>query len=406
MTPPSIPTPPPFRRAARIARIELSEIVQLTERAARLRAEGQDVIALSTGEPDFPTPAHVIEAAHQAALAGQTRYPATLGTPALRDRIAAQAGVERGNVIVSTGAKQVIANAMLASLDPGDEVVMPAPYWTSYSDIVAMAEGVPVVLDCPAGSGFRLSPEQLAAALTPKTRWLMLNAPANPTGCLYSAAELRALADVLVAHPQVMILMDEIYDLLAYGPVATLREVAPELAGRMLVVNGVSKAYAMTGWRIGWGIGPAGMIAALGAVQGQVTSGACSIAQAAALAALSGPQELLAERREILRARRDLVVEGLNALPGITCPSPDGAFYVFPNIEGAMARLRLESCAAFCAELLEQEGLALVPGRAFGLPGHLRLSFAYGTADLEAGLARLARFVTAGMATAQDGDRA
>ncbi|SMD10803.1 aspartate aminotransferase [Fulvimarina manganoxydans] len=383
-----------FRRSARIASLEISEIVQITERAASLRAEGADIVALSTGEPDFPTPPHVVEAAHQAALAGRTKYPATLGTPELRDLIASQNGVGRANVIVSTGAKQVLANAMLASLDPGDEVVMPAPYWTSYSDIVALAGGNPVVVPCTMEAGFRITPERLDAAITPRTRWVMLNSPSNPTGAIYSRDELRALAGVLKRHPHVMVLVDEIYDHLSFTDFASMREVVPELSDRMLIVNGVSKAYAMTGWRIGWGIGPTDMIAALGAVQGQITSGASSISQAAAVAALSGPQELLAERLAILRDRRDLVVSRLNAMPGITCPVPDGAFYVFPDVTGAMAAKGLATCAEFCTSLLETQGLALVPGRAFGLPGHLRLSFAYSQANLEAGLDRLERFLS------------
>lgn len=383
-----------FRRSARIASLEISEIVQITERAASLRAEGVDIVALSTGEPDFPTPPHVIEAAHQAALAGRTKYPATLGTPELRDLVASQNGVGRANVIVSTGAKQVLANAMLASLDPGDEVVMPAPYWTSYSDIVALAGGAPIVVPCTMERGFRITPERLDAAITPRTRWVMLNSPSNPTGAIYSRDELRALAGVLERHPHVMVLVDEIYDHLSFTDFASMREVVPELSGRMLIVNGVSKAYAMTGWRIGWGIGPADMISALGAVQGQITSGASSISQAAAVAALSGPQELLAERLAILKARRDLVVSRLNAMPGITCAVPDGAFYVFPDVTGAMAAKGHATCAEFCTALLETQGLALVPGRAFGLPGHLRLSFAYSQASLEAGLDRLEQFLS------------
>ncbi len=385
---------PNFRRAQRIQSLEISEIVQLSERAASLRAEGQDIVALSTGEPDFPTPPHVVAAAHSAALAGKTKYPATLGTPELRDAIARQAGVSRARVIVSTGAKQVLANAMLATLDPGEEVIMPAPFWTSYSDIVLLASGIPVVLPCPVEDGFRLTAERLEAAITPRTRWLMLNSPCNPTGTNYSEADLRALAEVLRRYSQVQILIDEIYDQLSYVPFTSFATVAPDLSERTLIVNGVSKAYAMTGWRIGWGIGPAAMISAMGAVQGQSTSGASSVAQAAALAALSGPQEFLLERREVFRSRRDMVVARLNAMPGVTCSRPDGAFYVFPDIRRAMATNGFESCARFCEDLLEQVGLALVPGRAFGMPGHLRLSYAYSEADLLAGLDRLERFIT------------
>ncbi|VDC22494.1 pyridoxal phosphate-dependent aminotransferase [Pseudogemmobacter humi] len=386
-----------FTRASRIADLEISEIVQLTEKAAALKAAGRDVVALSTGEPDFPTPDHIIEAAHRAALAGKTRYPATLGTPELRRAIADGNGVAPANVIVSTGAKQVLANAMLASLNEGDEVIMPAPFWTSYSDIVLMAGGRPVVIRCGQEAGFKLSPSQLEAAITPRTRWLMLNSPSNPSGAIYSAAEIRALAGVLARHPQVWILSDEIYDHLSYIPFTPFRQAAPELAERLLVVNGVSKAYSMTGWRIGWGIGPADLIQAMGAVQGQVTSGACSISQAAALAALTGDQALLDTRLQAMRARRDRVVAALNAIPGIRCPEPEGAFYVFPDITGAMKTGGFASDADLCAWLLEDAGVAIVPGRAFGLPGHARLSFAYGDADLDQGLSRIASAIRARM---------
>ena len=263
-----------FRRAQRVAALEISEIVQLSERASALRAEGRDVISLSAGEPDFPTPPDVVEAAHRAALAGQTRYPATLGTPALRDAIADRRWVSRPEVIVSTGAKQVIANAMLATLDPGEEVIMPAPYWTSYSDIVRLAGGAPVVVTCPMSEEFKITPERLDAAITPATRWVMLNSPSNPSGAIYAPEELNALARVLERHPGILILVDEIYAHLNYVPFTSFRETVPDLASRTLIVDGVSKAYSMTGWRIGWGVGPAELITAMGAVQGQVTSGA------------------------------------------------------------------------------------------------------------------------------------
>jgi aspartate aminotransferase len=379
-----------FKRAERIRGLEVSEIVQISEQAAALKAAGRDVVSLSTGEPDFPTPAHVIEAAHQAALQGQTRYTANSGTAELRKAIAAEAAVTAAEVIVSTGAKQVIANAMLATLDPGDEVVMPAPFWTSYADIVSMAGGRPVVVPCGMEAGFKLSPAALEAAITPRTRWLMLNAPSNPTGAVYSEAELRGLAEVLARHPQIWVLSDEIYRHLNFVPVRRLVDAVPDLAPRTLTVDGVSKAYSMTGWRIGWGIGPAALIGAMGAVQGQVTSGACSIAQAAALAALTGDQSLLGTRREELRARRDRVVAALDAVPGIGCPVPDGAFYVFPRITQAMATTGHATDADFCRWLLQDHGVALVPGRAFGLEGHLRLSFAYSDADLAKGLTRIA----------------
>lgn len=382
-----------FTRASRIASLEISEIVQLAERAAVLRSEGRDVLSFATGEPDFPTPEHVVEAAHTAAVAGKTRYPATVGTPELRKAIAAANNVDAGNVIVSTGAKQVLANAMLATLEAGDEVIMPAPYWTSYSDIVEMAEGEPVVIACSMAENFKLSPARLEAAITPRTRWLMLNSPSNPSGAIYSADEIRALTEVLIKHPHVWVIADEIYEHLSFEDFTSFKSAAPALADRTLIVNGVSKAYSMTGWRIGWGIGPVALIKAMGAVQGQITSGACSIAQAAALAALTGDQTLLETRRSALIARRDKVVTALNAIPGIKCPSPDGAFYAFPNIEGAMQAGGFATDAGFCAWLLDEAGVAIVPGRAFGLPGHARLSFAYSDTELDAGLKRIASAV-------------
>ena len=295
-----------FKRANRVENIEISEIVQISEMAAAMRREGEDIIALSTGEPDFPTPEPIITAAHEAALAGQTRYPATAGTPILRQVIADQTQVQAENVIVSTGAKQVLANAMLATLDAGDEVIIPAPYWTSYSDIVAMSGGSAKVVPCDMAQGFKLTPEQLEAAITPKTRWLMLNSPSNPCGAIYTVEDIRALAEVLARHPHVWVLADEIYEHLSYMDFASFTTAAPELTNRTLIVNGVSKAWSMTGWRIGWGIGPAALIKAMVAVQGQVTSGACSIAQAAAVAAISGYPALLAERRAVFAERRAL----------------------------------------------------------------------------------------------------
>jgi aspartate aminotransferase len=380
-----------FQRATRLNGIELSEIVQISEAARRLRAEGRDILALSTGEPDLPTPPHVVAAAHEAALAGKTKYPPTAGVPELRAEIATQAGVTPDQVVVSTGAKQVIANAMLATLNPGDEVIMPAPYWTSYSDIVRLAGATPVVLPCPMEQGFKLTPAQLAAAITPATRWLMLNTPSNPSGAIYSRDEISALAEVLADHPHVWVLADEIYAHLSFVPFTSVAEAAPQLTDRMLIVNGVAKAWSMTGWRIGWGIGPTALIKAMVTVQGQLTSGACSISQWASLAAITGEPALLEERRAIFAARRTLVTEALNAIPGVTCAAPDGAFYAFPSISGLLTENggRFDSDADFCAWLLEEAGVALVPGRAFGLAGHVRLSFAYAEDTITAALSRL-----------------
>jgi len=391
-----------FRRSRRASQLALSEIVRISEAARALRSEGRDVLTFGTGEPDFPTPAHVVEAAHQAALRGDTSYPPTQGTPALRGAIAAAAGfdAEAAQVVVSTGAKQVIANAFLATLDPGDEVIVPAPYWTSYADILTICEAGMVAPQCGADTGFKLTPQALAAAITPKTRWLLLNNPGNPSGGLYSEAELQALAEVLRAHPHVWVMADEIYEHISFAPFTSFRNAAPDLAARSLVVNGASKAYAMTGWRLGWGIGPVALIKAMVAVQGTSTSGASSISQAAALAALTGPQDLLAERCDAFRARRDMVVAGLNAIPGIDCPVPGGAFYVYPSCTGLIGKRRpsgegLESDADVCDYILNEVAVALVPGRAFGLPGHFRLSYAYATDDLTEGLTRIARAVAA-----------
>ena len=382
-----------FKRAKRIEKIEISEIVQISEMAGRLKREGADMIALSTGEPDAPTPAPIITAAHEAALAGQTRYPPTAGTPDLRAALAQQAHVAPENVIVSTGAKQVLSNAMMATLDEGDEVVIPAPYWTSYSDIVGMAGGIANVVACPQSQGFKITPEQLEAAITPRTRWVMLNSPSNPSGAIYSKAEIAALAEVLDRHPHVFVLSDEIYQRISYVPFTSFAAAAPQLADRLLVVNGVSKAWSMTGWRIGWGIGPADLIKAMIAVQGQITSGACSLSQAAALKAISLDGDLLTKRKDTFEARRDFAVAALNAIPGVTCAQPDGAFYVFPDITGLMANGGFTSDAEACQWILKTANVAIVPGRAFGLPGHARLSFAYSQTDLETGLARITEAV-------------
>lgn len=374
-----------FARADRLNGLELSEIAQISEKAARLRKQGKDIISLSTGEPDFPTPDFVMDAAAKAARRGETRYTPTAGTAELRAAVAREHGREPSQVIISTGAKQVLANALLATVNPGDHVIIPAPFWTSYADMVRVAQGVPVVIPCGPAQGFKLQPEQLEAAITPRSRWLILNSPSNPAGALYTAAEINQLADVLRAHPRVAIISDEIYAHLSFERFTSFVAAAPDLADRTLIVSGVSKAWAMTGWRIGWGVGPIPLINAMIAVQGQSTSGASSVSQAAARAALDGDRALLATRREAYRKRRDKVVARLSALPGVTCALPDGAFYAFPSCPG--------EDAAFCARLLDEAGVAVVPGRAFGMPGHFRLSFAYADAELDAGLDRIAHFL-------------
>ncbi|MGB7269283.1 MAG: pyridoxal phosphate-dependent aminotransferase [Albidovulum sp.] len=396
-------SPDPFRRSARIAAVELSEILQISEAAAAMKNAGRDIISLGTGEPDFPTPDEVILAAHKAALAGETRYTATVGTLALRQAIGAAAArdngywPEPGEIIVSTGAKQVIFDALFATLDAGDEVILATPYWTSYPDMVGVCGGTPVILPTTSATGFKITPDQLRGAITPKTRWLLLNSPGNPSGAVYAPAELEALAAVLRGTPHVGVIADEIYQHICYVPFRSFRAVAPDLAERMLIVNGVSKSYAMTGWRIGWGIAPARLIGAMVAVQGQITSGASSVSQAAALAALSGDQALLATRRDDFRARRDMVVAALNATGLIRTASADGAFYLFPDCTATFGKTApdgatIKNDAGFCASLLACEGVALVPGRAFGVPGHFRLSYAYARASLTEACTRIARF--------------
>ena len=392
----------PFKRASRIASIELSEIVQIQEAAQKKRAEGHDVIALGTGEPDFGTPEHVKDAAIDAMRAEDTKYPKTAGNPALREAI-----VERfkrdndidlsvDNVIACTGAKQVIFNAFMATLEPGDEVIIPAPYWTSYSDMVKICGGVPVVIPCGLEEGFKLSPERFEAAITDRTKWLMLNTPSNPSGAVYNIDEMQALGEVLDRHPDIWLMSDEIYEHLVYASngFQSAWSVLPQLNDRTIIINGVSKSYAMTGWRLGFGVTNPDLIKAMTVVQGNSTSGASSISQAAAVGALNGPQGLLAERKASFKERRDLVVEGVNACEGLTCDVPPGAFYVFPSCEGVIGKKTpegkvIENDADFCSFLLEIQALALVPGRAFGVPGYFRISYAYAKSDLEKAMVRL-----------------
>ena len=399
---------PEFNRASRLGSIEVSEIVRIAESAAARRAAGEDVIGLGTGEPDFDTPQHVKDAATAAMAAGATKYTANLGTPELRAAVCAKFERDNGfsptpeEVIVSTGAKQVLYNAMLATLEPGDEVVISAPYWATYVDLVRVCGGTPVVVACGPEADYKLTPERLTDALTPRSRWVFINSPNNPTGVAYSAAELAALAAVVAGHPRAWVLTDEIYEHLSYAGASavSLRSAAPALADRTLVVNGVSKAYCMTGWRIGFGTGPRALISAMGVAQNQITSGTCSIAQAAAVAALNGPQEGVAERAQSFRERRDLVHGRLAGLPGVDCRLPDGAYYLFPSLRGLLGRrtpdgAAINDAADFCHYLLASENLALVPGRAFGMADHLRLTFAYARDDLERACDRLERAVAA-----------
>jgi aspartate aminotransferase len=392
-----------FRPARRMAEVGLSEIVQVSEAAAALKATGRDVISLGTGEPDFATPAHVIEAAHAAALAGETKYTSTQGTLVLRRAISEACQRDNGyspltsEIIVSTGAKQVIFNAFFASLDEGDEVIFAAPYWTSYIDMAVVCGGVPKVISTTSADGFRLRPEALRAVITERTKWLLINSPGNPSGAVLSAADQQALAEVLRESPHVGIISDEIYQHICYAPFTSFRTVAPDLADRTLIVNGVSKFASMTGWRLGWGIGPAELIKTMVEAQGQVTSGTSSISQAAAVAALTGPQDYISQRCDSFRRRRDLVAAALNATGRLNCPLPEGAFYLFADCTPCFglktqSGVLISDDATFCEQLLAQEGVALVPGRAFGLPGHFRLSYAYDEASLVRASEAIARF--------------
>ncbi|NVK61371.1 MAG: pyridoxal phosphate-dependent aminotransferase [Rhodobacteraceae bacterium] len=392
-----------FRPAERIEQLGVSEILAIGARAAELRASGRDIITLGAGEPDFDTPDHIKQAAWEAMQRGETKYTALTGTAALKKAIAGKFARENGldyrpsEIIACTGAKQVIFNAMMATLNPGDEVIIPTPYWVTYSDIVELCGGTPVLVPCAADQGFRLSAAQLREAITPRTRWLMLNSPSNPSGAAYAAEHLRPLIDVLLEAPHVWLMVDDMYEHIVYDGFrhATPAAMEPAIRPRTLTINGVSKAYAMTGWRLGYGGGPEALIKAMSVIQSQSTSAACSISQAATIAALEGPQEFLAERAEAFRARRDLVVAALEAVPGLACRTPQGAFYAFAECVGVLGRQtpdgrRLESDREFCAWLMETADVAVVPGTAFGLPGHFRVSYATDVETLRTAMARIA----------------
>ncbi len=393
-----------FRPSPSLARIKPSPTIAVTSLARELRRQGRDIIGLGAGEPDFDTPDHIKEAAIAAIRRGETKYTAVDGTPELKAAIAEKFRRENGlefapeEISVGAGGKQVIYNALLATVGPGDEVVIPAPYWVSYPDMVLLAGGEPRIVPCPAERGFKLTPEALEAAITRRTRWLILNSPSNPTGAAYRAEELAALAEVLRRHPHVWVLSDDIYEHLVYDGFrfATLLQVAPDLRERTLTVNGVSKAYAMTGWRIGYGAGPRELIRAMATLQSQSTTNPCSISQAAAVAALTGPQDFLAEWRERFRERRDLVVAMLSRAPGLSCPRPQGAFYVYPGCAGVIGRRtpsgrELRTSEDFVKYLLEEHGVAVVHGAAFGLDPHFRISYATAIDQLEEACRRIIR---------------
>lgn len=389
--------------ATRLAAVKPSPTLAVSAKAAELKAAGKDVIALGVGEPDFDTPDHIKQAAIEAINRGDTKYTAVTGTPALKDAIIGKfkrdngLDYKRNEIIVGCGAKQVIFNAMLATVNPGDEVIIPAPYWVSYPDMVAVAEGKPIAVECPESANFKITAAQLEAAITSKTKWLILNSPSNPTGNAYTKTELRALADVLLKHPNVYVLADDIYEYLIYDgfTFTTLAAVEPKLKPRILTVNGVSKAYSMTGWRIGYAAGDAGLISAIGDIQSHSTSNPCSISQAASVAALNGDHGFLEGWKHAFSTRRDMVAEKLNTIPGLSCQVPNGAFYVFPSCTELLGRKTesgrtLTDSTELCAWLLEEALVAAVPGTAFGLDGYFRISYATSEAALTEACQRIA----------------
>ncbi len=372
-----------------LARVSPSPTVAVSQKAMELKAAGHDVIGLGAGEPDFDTPDNIKAAAIAAIEAGKTKYTPVDGIPEVKQAICAKFKRENGldytpsQVAVSTGGKQVLYNALLATLNPGDEVIIPAPYWVSYPDMVRLGGGEPVIVETTLEDGFRISPEALEAAITPNTKWFIFNSPSNPTGAGYGHNQLKALTDVLMRHPHVWVMTDDMYEHLAYDgfQFCTPAQVEPGLYDRTLTVNGVSKSYAMTGWRIGYAAGPEHLIAAMRKLQSQSTTNPCSISQWATVEALNGPQEFLAERNEAFRKRRDLVVAGLNAAEGITCAVPEGAFYVYPSIAGCIGKTSaagtlIDTDEAFATALLEEQGVAVVFGAAFGLSPYFRVSYA------------------------------
>lgn len=396
------------RIAARVQRIKPSPSSAAQDRANELRRKGRDIVNLVVGEPDFDTPAHIRRAACEAIERGETRYTMSAGTPALRQAICDKLLRENGlnysprDIVITCGAKHAIFNALSVTLEAGHEVIIPAPYWVSYPDMALACDGTPVIVHCREEDGFRLQPAALEAAITPNTRWLLLNAPTNPTGAAYAAADLRALADVLMCHPQVMLLTDDIYEHIRFSEEAHphILAIEPALRNRTMVINGVSKTYAMTGWRIGYAAGPADLIAAMETLQSQSTSNASSISQAAALAALNGDHSFLEGFIKTYRARRDAALKHINAIPGLHCITPGGAFYLFVNCSGLLGRKTaqgqtLESDVDVVLHLLDTVGVAMIPGSAYGVAPYFRMSIATGLEVIEEGCRRIARAVDA-----------
>jgi len=386
----------------RVQKVKPSPTLAVTARAAKLKAEGKDIIGLGAGEPDFDTPPSIADAGVEAIRKGLTRYTAVEGTTELKDAIIAKfkrdnsLSYERSQIIVSSGAKQTCFNLCAALLDPGDECVIPAPYWVSYPDMVLLADGTPVSVFAGAEQSYKITPAQLGAAITPRTRLMFINSPCNPTGAAYTGAELQALGAVLAKHPQIIIASDEMYEHIYWAatPFASFAQANPALYDRTVTINGCSKAYAMTGWRIGYCGGPKELVAAMATIQGQSTSNASSISQRAATAALNGDQTCVADMNKAFKGRHDFVVAGLNALPGVSCQHGAGTFYAFANVEGAMRALGIKDDNAFAEYLLVEAGVAVVPGSGFGAPGHMRISFACSLKTLEDALQRMQRVLS------------
>ena len=394
--------------ASRLNRIQPSPTIAMSIKARELKAEGKDIIELAAGEPDFPTPSHIIEAAEDAMSRGETKYTDPDGTPALKqavcDKFKRDNNLEyvTSQVTIGTGGKQVLYNALMATLNEGDEVIIPAPYWVSYPDMVLLAEGTPKIVECPLDKNFILQPEDLERAITPKTKWIILNSPSNPTGSGYTWDDMKKITDVLIRHPNIWVMTDDMYEHLVYDDFkfCTPAEVEPELYSRTLTVNGMSKAFCMTGWRIGYAAGPENLITAIRKIQSQSTSNPSSISQAASVAALNGPMDFLAKNNEVFKQRRDLVCSMLNQASGITCPTPDGAFYVYPSCAGLIGKKTpdgkvLKSDEDVVTYFLETEGIAAVHGAAFGLSPHFRISYATSTEALEDACQRIQRACTA-----------
>lgn len=395
-----------IKLSPRLSRIKLSPSTLAAQKVRDLRAAGHDIVGLTIGEPDFNTPEHVKRAVIAAMDRNETKYPPIFGIPQLREAVRRK--FIRDNrldyavdqIMVGTGSKQILFNTLMATLEPGDEVIIPAPYWISYLDMTLVADGTPVVVDCSMENGFKITPQQLEAAITPRSKWLMINSPGNPSGAIYSRSELLALAEVLRRHPQVWILSDDIYEHLRFDGVefCTMAQVAPDLADRTLTVNGVSKAYAMTGFRLGFAAGPRELINAMVKLQSQSTAGVNSLSQWAAVEALDGPQEFIAERAAAFQERRDRLLDILNAVPGITCDRPQGAFYLFPRVEGLIGRRTpqgkvLENEQDIVLHLLEHAGVAVVQGAAYGLSPYMRISIAYALDSVIEGGRRIAKAI-------------